>query len=1475
MKPNRHLLHAMACAVLALSQWGATRAAPTDPDQTAEKTVRPDEVLCELFGKVLGIYPGCLDISLIDQVSGSASGNLTLIQNALGGDVGQPPPFGWVSPVEHGGIGYSELHFDATRQATKPRQLTVITNGRGGSVVSRNEYDTTGGDGTAISEAINDAGSSIATASAQGGSSNPTLAPIRSSTHRLLGGNASASANAVAEGSGNDASAMGEAGGGQGGIGIWGLDNAPPYGVYLGRGGEATSTSRASGQDNGNLRVEDHARGGQGGDIEPLFALSPEIVDFIGQDSGGAGGDAESNALGEHVGSGGASLEIEANAEGGIGGGILGAGRTGGTGGDALARAAVNAVSGDHSRVSASAQGGDGGDGGWLSGNPQPSTESEKGSGGRGGAAIAIASANHGDSPGGAGSGGIEVSASATGGAGGAARGSGERGGDGGAAMVAPLFARSEAGGRVVVSATQTGGDGGTRYGTHLEYKRGKAGDGADSILVDKVSGDTAGDLELRQTARAGRGGLIEFSGLAVGFGEDGHGGRAVSSFSATSENTGNLFGISQAFGGAGATGGDAAAAIELVGRENVTATATATGGGQSDAVVALGVGDRGVSGVSIGGGTVTVTGVVDGGSGNGFGNNATVIDAVTGATSGTLILNQNAHGARGRDGFSSLSHDVTGAGVKPRVLEVNVEGVGGEGYGSYADAGGDGTATGNVVNDAGASSVSAYAEGGSGGQGDFPPLPGSIGGEGGAARSEANAVAGSAEATAIGFAKGGDGGYTDVGENGVGGRGGDAFGRSTASLNNDGIVVVSDHAVAGSGGDFRESFFHNFSLESHFGGDGGMAVSHARGHQEGVGTIEVSSRADGGAGGDGLSVFDLGYGADPGNGGRGGDAKATAMASGGSEASARAEANGGVGGGIQGFLAGVNGLSGNAIADASGSDGQSIASLAIATAGHGNTGDQVLNLATKADAATFTGESLASGAHAEALRYGPGFDPGAATGHQAASLAYATPDAAVSLPLLNGNPVLANFDIAGQSGAATLTDSTQLDSDILAVGVLGGRYAVNADGGRVTTQSQAELSVDTNALQAGAQHLLLGFMNPVIDDSAFDNPDFSVRFRVEREGAALVDQTFTDAASAHAYFDGVTHDLGAIAEGVSGDLDLALSLDVSADRPDAGIAIDYVLGNSTLTPRAAPVVLEPGIDIDGAHVGDDLTAAIRVRNAAVAGSDGADATIAATSPGVTPTSAAGIRGLAPGATDDHTLGVSIDTTAAGERNASVTVQLASDGAVTGHPEAFGSTEVRVTGAVYDYARPAFALIDGEGTLTGGGVDYRLDLGNLTRGSIGSATLAVLNDLTGIAVDSLDGHFDLAAAGPFGASGFDPFFGLGGGEASNDLLLGLDTSGLGLGLIEGDIVLLAEGHNSGGYRQGFAPITLRLRAHLVDRAPLPGTLLLLLLGLMVRRWVLMAESHPYPSGSAPDADSACGSAARFPRGGLCFSPSGG
>ena len=206
---------------------------------------------------------------------------------------------------------------------------------------------------------------------------------------------------------------------------------------------------------------------------------------------------------------------------------------------------------------------------------------------------------------------------------------------------------------------------------------------------------------------------------------------------------------------------------------------------------------------------------------------------------------------------------------------------------------------------------------------------------------------------------------------------------------------------------------------------------------------------------------------------------------------------------------------------------------------------------------------------------------------------------------------MLANFDISGSTGAHTVNNSAQLNSDVYGMGVLGGRYAENGSGTTVRTYtSSADYDVDTTLLQTGTQNLLVGFMNPVITGTPFDDPEFEVRFRVfgnNNTSTPLVDQTFTDQAAFEAYFRGNTLDLGPTVAGDT-DRDIKFQLDVKGnDNPGDGVTVDYIFGNSEITQRAVPYVPDTTVSVGDRHVGDVVLQGVEVRNVAVAGSDGAD----------------------------------------------------------------------------------------------------------------------------------------------------------------------------------------------------------------------------------------------------------------------------
>jgi hypothetical protein len=304
-------------------------------------------------------------------------------------------------------------------------------------------------------------------------------------------------------------------------------------------GGAASSDVAGIALADSQVRVQTDARGGRGGDGLPGFD---------------AGDGAAATATGTAVNPGATEVGLDISATGGAGGDAVGAGRVAGAGGDALARAtgtstggatvyvgayqfggaggsasagaiaargadtrSVDAVDGSTSgllRLFEFAGGGDGGDalgvGDAAAGGEGRVVLSARNPGG--GALHVIGSASGGDGgsagAGTAGRGGdgvlesligtsdigapVRVTAVVQGGAGGNGFLQGQSG-DGGGFSLGTVSGSSSGGGEVVVGAHALGGNGGD-YG----------GNGADSVLVNAVHGETTGSLELWQLAVGG-----------------------------------------------------------------------------------------------------------------------------------------------------------------------------------------------------------------------------------------------------------------------------------------------------------------------------------------------------------------------------------------------------------------------------------------------------------------------------------------------------------------------------------------------------------------------------------------------------------------------------------------------------------------------------------------------------------------------------------------------------------------------------------------------------------------------------------------------------------------------------------------------------------------------------------------------------------------------------------------------------------
>ena len=382
-------------------------------------------------------------------------------------------------------------------------------------------------------------------------------------------------------------------------------------------------------------------------------------------------------------------------------------------------------------------------------------------------------------------------------------------------------------------------------------------------------------------------------------------------------------------------------------------------------------------------------------------------------------------------------------------------------------------------------------------------------------------------------------------------------------------------------------------------------------------------------------------------------------------------------------------------------------------------------------------------------------------------------------MPLVQGNAVHANFDIAGVNGDYTTNNSGQLSSDVFGVGVLGGSYSANGSGAVKTYTSTADFDVDNSLLQTGAQNLLVGFMNPVINDADFDDADFSVRFRVTREGVNVVDQTFTTAAAARSYFEGATLDLGSTTDSVTGDLDLNFRMDVTGDNPNAGIAVDYIVGNSTLTQRAVPFVPNTTLSIADSHVGEVAQQGVEVVNVAVAGSDGANAQFIGTG-GDGVHDSGSIANLVAGGSDSTSMQVGIDTASAGAKSGSATIELSTDGVVTGTTEVFGTANVNVSGNVYRLAEPSAHSPE------------PVVLVNVRVGDVSQTALTLNNDAVNDGFsEALNANFT-GTTGDANASGAIVQLAAGGSDNSS-LVVGINTSSAGAKSGTAALVLESDG----------------------------------------------------------------------------------
>ncbi len=196
----------------------------------------------------------------------------------------------------------------------------------------------------------------------------------------------------------------------------------------------------------------------------------------------------------------------------------------------------------------------------------------------------------------------------------------------------------------------------------------------------------------------------------------------------------------------------------------------------------------------------------------------------------------------------------------------------------------------------------------------------------------------------------------------------------------------------------------------------------------------------------------------------------------------------------------------------------------------------------------------------------------GLAAGLEAASFVTGLPTNADALAALAGdNRVQRTFNIAGETPSIPI-------STVFGINTLSGGYGASAAGAAFTYSSSAAYSIDLSTTTL--DRLVVGLLDPMVAGS----PD-SIRFRIEMENVNVFDTTIHPDFGC-SMFDNQLIDLGAYA-GVSGDLDIVFTLDVTASQPGAEFTTQFLFGDTQLV---APLPLEADFDGSTLVAAPDLT---------------------------------------------------------------------------------------------------------------------------------------------------------------------------------------------------------------------------------------------------------------------------------------------
>jgi hypothetical protein len=362
-------------------------------------------------------------------------------------------------------------------------------------------------------------------------------------------------------------------------------------------------------------------------------------------------------------------------------------------------------------------------------------------------------------------------------------------------------------------------------------------------------------------------------------------------------------------------------------------------------------------------------------------------------------------------------------------------------------------------------------------------------------------------------------------------GTGGAARSSSEGVAHGNSTVTVFDYAEGGEGGRPAAA---NGSRGTGIGNRGGDAESSASARGSGDATVLASAHANGGDGGHYTS------------GGTGGNARATAFAEGLGSVVATALAEGGRGrsgalGGAAHALATASGAAGSANASATSNGGLVSHALASASA------PVASRVASEAD--TKVGA--------------PGLTIRPAADVQSFAVLDALPDAAAARNAMTSHERVSNAFEASVTNAA------------LALFALGGASADSEDPSSILWSSRVEMSLAIGASSLFDQ-LVVGLFDPTFSGEGFE----ALSFRIEREGATIVERSFDDLASALAFFDDGVLELGQWRSGLVGDLELRFLLDLRAGDAGSSFSFAGAVGTSAIPEPSTLALVACGIAV-------------------------------------------------------------------------------------------------------------------------------------------------------------------------------------------------------------------------------------------------------------------------------------------------------